>query len=68
MSELQWATLELSHGYVKMLQSEQVHDGDLRGLYRHQAYDRITRGLEELADYAEAEADADADMDGGERP
>jgi hypothetical protein len=57
MSELQWATLELAHGYVKILQSKQAHDGEIAGLYRHQAYDRITRGLEELADYAEAEAE-----------
>ena len=60
MSKLQSATLELAHGYVKILQSEQAHDGEIADLYRHQGYDRITRGLQELADCAEAEAGGEA--------
>jgi len=48
MSRVRWAIGELSHGYLHLLEADHA---DARGTraFRRLAYERITRGLEELA-------------------
>jgi hypothetical protein len=54
MSELAWATAEISHAHIRLLESSHADSDDYRELCRRRAYSRLTSGLDMLADAAEA--------------